>query len=160
MTFDMKDYAEWKEKIGKEKAEISKLELIKICSRIASAAAGSEGNAVGFLASTIELHKILNEFFPKQNDKARSPEEPDTPEETTDEETDETAEGMEYADLKGKLFKHAADAAHGFSAEFAAVDRLTAEAMQTAKHVALLSLISDTGLSDEYYEWLRAHDYE
>lgn len=49
MKINMKGYEKLKEKAHKEKAEISKTDLIKICCRIANAAAELEDETAGIL---------------------------------------------------------------------------------------------------------------
>ena len=73
---NMKKYEEWKEKAREEKTEISKTDLIKVCSRIANAAAKPEDETVGIIGASMETLKIIAEFFPEKEEK-KEKKEPD-----------------------------------------------------------------------------------
>lgn len=69
MKINMKSYEKLKEKAHKEKAEISKTDLIKVCCRIANAAAELEDETAGILNASMEMLKVLDEFFPEEEEK-------------------------------------------------------------------------------------------
>lgn len=68
MKINMKGYEELKEKAYKEKAEISKTDLIKVCCRIANAVAEPEDETAGIFNASMEMLKILDEFFPEKKE--------------------------------------------------------------------------------------------
>ena len=70
------NYEEWKEKVSKEKAEISKADLIKVCSRIANAASEPENETAGILNASMEMLKVLDEFFPEKKEEEPDAEKP------------------------------------------------------------------------------------
>lgn len=86
------------------------------------------------------------------------------PEELQDEGKCEEASDTElelkkrYDDLKCRLFTHAANGFLSLQAEVE--DQLTAKIRRSAKQMELLSLISETGLIDEYNEWLHENGYD
>ena len=61
MKINMKGYEELK-KAHKEKAEISKTDLIKVCCRIANAAAELEDETAGILNASIEMVLVLKRY--------------------------------------------------------------------------------------------------
>ena len=69
MISNMKKFEKWREKVSKEKTEISKADLIKVCSRIANAAAAPENETAGILNASLEMLKVLDEFFPEKEKK-------------------------------------------------------------------------------------------
>jgi hypothetical protein len=82
------------------------------------------------------------------------------PEESHEKEKYEEAPDVEfeekYDDLKCRLFTHAAN---GFlSLQVKIKDQRIAE-RRSAKYTELLLLISEAGLINEYYEWLRENGY-
>ena len=138
MTFSMKGYEEWKEKASKEKAEISKTDLIKVCSRIANIAAEPKSKAVGMLEASIETVKIIDEFFPGKKE-----EEPDA---------EKPAEKTELSALEKLLFEQTYLAV----TQYAAVS--SSEAYSGFK--ALHGLVIDAGLEEKYNFWKAANGYE
>ena len=131
------DYEEWKEKVSKEKAEISKADLIKVCSRIANAAA-PENETAGRFAASMEMLKVLDEFFPEKKE-----EEPDA---------EKPAEKTELRALKDLLFEQAHLAVEQYAAE------PSAEAY--GKFNALFGLVRDAGLEARYCAWKEEKGYE
>lgn len=65
-----------------------------------------------------------------------------------------TEKDAKFEDLKNLLFNHAADSRELFLGTDVENSR-TAEMRRSAKHEALISLISNAGLGFEYCEWLR-----
>jgi hypothetical protein len=132
------DYEEWKEKVSKEKAEISKADLIKVCSRIANAASEPENETAGILNASMEMLKVLDEFFPEKKE-----EEPDA---------EKSAEKTELMALKDLLFEQA----------HLAVEQYAAEHSEEAygKFNALFGLVRDAGLEARYCAWKEEKGYE
>lgn len=150
MKINMKDYEDWKERARSERAEISKTDLIKICCRIASVAAEPKNKAVGMLEASIETVKIIDEFFPE---KKKTEEKEDKAAEEPQEEKD-----AKYDDLKNRIFNHAASYKYPIAATVESLH--TTEIRRDAKHAALISLILNAGLAEEYHDWLRINGYE
>lgn len=148
MTFSMNGYEEWKEKNRNEKAEISKMDLIEACGRVAAAAAMPKDAGVGVVAASREIAKIIREFFPEKKEEEKEDKEAEEPQEEKNTEKD-----AKFEDLKNLLFNHAASYKYPIAAT---VENLrTTEIRSDAKHAALISLILNAGLGGEYREWLR-----
>lgn len=134
------DYEEWKEKVSKEKAEISKADLIKVCSRIANAASEPENETAGILNASMEMLKVLDEFFPEEEEKK---EEPDA---------EKPAEKTELSALEELLFErtHLRDVQY----------HTTPSAVSLRGYAVLGSLVRDAGLKEKYNFWKAANGYE
>lgn len=78
------------------------------------------------------------------------------PEETQEEKN--TEKDAKYEDLKNRIFNHAADYMFPIAPTVESIR--AAEIRRSAKYTALLLLISDAGLSEEYHDWLREKGYE
>lgn len=130
------NYEEWKEKVSKEKAEISKADLIKVCSRIANAAAEPENETAGILNASMEMLKVLDEFFPEKEEK--------------EEEKENKAE--ELSVLEELLFErtHLRDVQY----------QTTHSAVSLSRYTNLHSLIIDADLQKKYNFWKAANGYE
>ena len=146
MTFSMKGYEEWKEKASKEKAEISKTDLIKVCSRIANIAAEPKSKAVGMLEASIETVKIIDEFFPGKKE-----EEPDA---------EKPAEKTELSALEKLLFEQAYLAAAQCAAESSVVHHAAGSSGAYSSFKALYGLVMDAGLEEKYNFWKAVNGYE
>ena len=148
MKFSMNGYEEWKEKNRNEKAEISKMDLIEAFG-IAAAAAMPKDAGVGVVAASREIAKIIREFFPKKKED-KAAEEP--------QEEKNTEKDLKYDDLKNRIFNHAASYKYPIAATVESLN--TTEIRRDAKHAALISLILNAGLAEEYHDWLRINGYE
>lgn len=139
MKINMKGYEELK-KAHKEKAEISKTDLIKVCCRIANAAAELEDETAGILNASIEMIKVLDEFFPEEEEKK----------EETD--AEKPAEKTELSALEELLFErtHLRDVQH----------HTTLSAVSLSRYNNLHSLIIDADLKEKYNFWKTANGYE
>lgn len=138
MTFSLNGYEEWKEKNRNEKAEISKMDLIEACGRVAAAAAMPKDAGVGVVAASREIAKIIREFFPEKKE-----EEPDA---------EKPAEKTAPSALKELLFEQA----------HLAMEQYAAEPSEEAygKFKALYGLVRDAGLEEKYNFWKAANGYE
>lgn len=138
MTFSMNGYEEWKEKNRNEKAEISKMDLIEACGRVAAAAAMPKDAGVGVVAASREIAKIIREFFPKEKE-----EEPDA---------EKPAENTELSALEKLLFEQ----------RHLAVTQYPEESSPEAygRFKALRGLVIDAGLEEKYNFWKAANGYE
>ena len=137
MTFSMNGYEEWKEKNRNEKAEISKMDLIEACSRVANIAAEPKNKAVGILEASIEAVKIIDEFFPEKKEEEPGAEKP--------------AEKTELSALEKLLFEKT----------YLAVIQYAARSSESySRFKALYDLIRDAGLEARYYAWKEEKGYE
>lgn len=138
MKINMEGYEEWKEKANKEKAEISKTDFIKVCRRIANAAAEPENETAGILDASMEMLKILDEFFPEKKEEESDAEKP--------------AEKTELSALEELLFErtHLRDVQY----------HTTHSAVSLRGYAVLGSLVIDAGLKEKYNFWKAAHGYE
>lgn len=130
MKINMKGYEELKEKAHKEKAEISKTDLIKVCCRIANADAEPENESARILNVSMEMLRVLDEFFPEEEEKN---------------ETERSA-------LEEMLFErtHLRDVQY----------HTTLSAVSLSRYTTLHSLIIDADLKEKYNFWKAAHGYE
>lgn len=140
MKINMKGYEELKEKAHKEKAEISKTDLIKVCCRIANAAAELEDETAGILNASMEMLKVLDEFFREEEEKK----------EETD--AEKPAEKTELSALEELLFErtHLRDVQH----------HTTLSAVSLSRYNNLHSLIIDADLKEKYNFWKAVNGYE
>ncbi len=137
MKINMKCYEELK-KAHKEKAEISKTDLIKVCCRIANAAAELEDETAGILNASMEMLKVLDEFFPEKKE-----EEPDA---------EKPAEKTELSALEELLFErtHLRDVQY----------HRTYSRVSFGRYNNLHSLIIDADLKEKYNFWKAVNGYE
>lgn len=140
MKINMKGYEELKEKAYKEKAEISKTDPIKVCCRIANAAAELEDETAGILNASMEMLKVLDEFFTEEEEKK----------EETD--AEKPAEKTELSALEELLFErtHLRDVQH----------HTTLSAVSLSRYNNLHSLIIDADLKEKYNFWKAVNGYE
>lgn len=130
MKINMKGYEELKKKAHKEKAEISKTDLIKVCCRIANAAAEPENETAGILNVSMEMLKVLDEFFPEEEEKKET----------------------ELSALEELLFErtHLRDVQY----------HTTLSAVSLSRYTNLHSLIIDADLQEKYNFWKAVNGYE
>ena len=138
MISNMKKFEKWREKVSKEKTEISKADLIKVCSRIASAAAAPENETAGILNASMEMLKVLDEFFPEKKKEETDAEKP--------------AEKTELSALEELLFErtHLRDVQY----------HTTLSAVSISRYTNLHSLIIDADLQKKYNFWKAVNGYE
>lgn len=115
---------------------MTKMGLIDVCGRIASAAVESEDKAKGMAAASIEMVKIIDEFFPEKEEK--------------EEEKENKAE--ELSDLEKLLFgrTYLADVQY----------HRTYSRVSFGRYSSLYNLIIDAGLKEKYRLWKVARGYE
>lgn len=149
--FDTEDenFKEIKGKMANSKRMISRLDFTDAIGEVVGSALSAMvlSNDLHFanLIAAISAKKSLDKLFPEES---RDEEEKDTegvPD--TKQEPDKQSD-----DLKHLLFKDAALWSSPSKIEIE--DHRTAEIRRSAKQTALLSLIAEAGLTDEYREWL------
>ena len=103
------------------------------------------------LIAALDTKESLDKLFPEES---QDEEEKDTENVlNTKQET-----GKWSTDLKHRLFMHAAD--YRLPLQTTVENYKTEEQRRSAKYTALLSLILDAGLNDEYKEWLHENNYD
>lgn len=143
------DLKKFKEKMGNSKRMISMLDVAEAIEDAVSSAMSAmlltHNTACAGLMASIDAKKSLDKLFPEA---LRDEEEKDT------EGVPDTKQEPEKrsADLKHILFKNAAIWSSPSKIEIE--DHRTAEIRRSAKQTALLSMIAEAGLTDEYKEWL------
>ena len=102
------------------------------------------------LIAALDTKESLDKLFPEESqDEERDTENvPDMKQDT----------GKWSTDLKHRLFMRAAD--YRFPLQTTVENYKTEEQKRLAKYTALLSLISEAGLNDEYKEWLHENNYD
>ena len=117
------------------KISMTKKGLIDVCGRIAGAAAELEDKAKGMADASIEMVKIIDEFFPEKEEK---------------EEKENKAE--ELSDLEKLLFgrTYLADVQY----------HRTYSRVSFGRYSSLYNLIIDAGLKEKYRLWKVARGYE
>lgn len=146
MTFSMNGYEEWKEKNRNEKAEISKMDLIEACGRVAAAAAMPKDAGVGVVAASREIAKIIREFFPKKKE-----EEPDA---------EKPAENTELRALDELLFEQTHLAVEQYKTDSSVVHYVAESSAVYGRFKTLYGLVVDAGLEEKYKLWKAVHGYE
>lgn len=117
------------------KIRMTKLGLIDVCGRIASAAAEPGDKIKGMADASVEMVKIINELFPEKEEK---------------EEKENKAE--ELNDLEKLLFRRAYLAYVQY--------HTTLSAVSLSQYTNLRSLIIDARLNEKYNLWKVACGYE
>lgn len=139
------------EKLGNEKTMISKAQLVSAISDVvtttlvATVPIGTSIQACAIAAA--ETKRVLDDFFLAGEPEKKTEDVPDT------------EKDAKFDDLKNLLFNHAADSREPLLGTEVENNR-TAEMRRSAKHAALLSLILNAGLIEEYREWMRENGYE
>ena len=138
------------EKLGNEKTMISKAQLASAISDVvtttlvATVPIGTSIQACAIAAA--ETKRVLDDFFLAGEPEKKTEDVPDT------------EKDAKFDDLKHLLFKSAA--IWSLPSKTVIEDQRTAEIRRSAKYTALLLLISDAGLAEEYHDWLRENGYE
>lgn len=117
------------------KISMTKIGLIDVCGRIAGAAAEPEDKAKGMADASIEMVKIIDEFFPEKEEK---------------EEKENKAE--ELSDLEKLLFRRTYLADVQYHSTFSNVS--------LSRYAILRSMVTDAGLKEKYRLWKAARGYE
>lgn len=140
MKINMKCYEELK-KAHKEKAEVSKTDLIKVCCRIANAAAELENETAGILNASMEMLKVLDEFFPEKKEEDPHAEKP--------------AEKTELSALEELIFEKAHLATVNCKEVCSDISDI-----RYGKFLESHDLIRDAGLQEKYNFWKAVNGYE
>lgn len=149
--FDNEDesFKKFKGKMGNDKRMISKLDVAYTIGNAISVATSAMvlSNDVHYAnaIAALDTKKSLDKLSPEEShEKEKCEEAPDVELE------------KKYDDLKCRLFTHAANGFLSFQVKIK--DQRIAE-RRSAKYTELLLLMSEAGLINEYYEWLRENGY-
>lgn len=118
------------------KISMTKMGLIDVCGRIAGAAAELEDKAKGMADASIEMVKIIDEFFPEKEEK----------------EEDKENKAEELSDLEKLLFGRTYLADVQYHSTFSNVS--------LSRYAILRSMVTDAGLKEKYRLWKAARGYE
>lgn len=138
------------EKLGNEKTMISKAQLASAISDVvtttlvATVPIGTSIQACAIAAA--ETKRVLDDFFLAGEPEKKTEDVPDT------------EKDAKFDDLKNRIFNHAASYKYPIAATVESLN--TTEIRRDAKHAALISLILNAGLAEEYHDWLKKNGYE
>lgn len=155
--FDNEDeiFKKVKEDMRNCKRMISKLD-------VAEAIGSAVASATSAMALTNDAHhaNLMGALDTKRSLDKLFPEESQDEEEKDTENVLNTKQdtGKWSTDLKHRLFMRAAD--YRLPLQTTVENYKTEEQRRSAKYTALLSLILDAGLNDEYKEWLHENNYD
>lgn len=148
----MKDFDTMEKELGEKRVVISALDFANEAVAIATAAIDmmsiTQSKGLAIAAASMKLCEALSKLFPEEPQEEKEDKAAEEPQEEKNTEKD-----AKFEDLKNRIFNHAA----GYMSPIAAtVESLrTAEIRRSAKYTALLSLILNAGLAEEYHDWLR-----
>lgn len=154
---DFKDFDTMEKELGEKRGVISALDFANEVVAITAAAIDvmslTQSRGLATAAAAMKTSEALSKLFPEELQEEKEDKAAEEPQEEKSTEKD-----SKYDDLKNRIFNHAADY---MSPIAPTVESLrAAEIRRSAKYTALLLLISDAGLSDEYHDWLRGKGYE
>lgn len=138
---DFKDFDTMEKELKEKRGVISAFDFAKEAVAIAivaiDVATGTRNKELADAFATMKLDEAVSKLFPEEPQEEKN-----------------TEKDAKFEDLKNLLFNHAADSREPFLGTDVENSR-TAEMRRSAKHEALISLISNAGLGFEYCEWLR-----
>lgn len=141
----MKDFDTMEKELGEKRGVISALDFANEAVAISTAAIDTmsltHSWGLATTAAAMKTSEALSKLFPEEPQEEKN-----------------TEKDAKYEDLKNRIFSHAAGYILPVNTEVE--NHATAEIRRSAKYVALLLLIADAGLRDEYLEWLRENGYE
>lgn len=138
---EFKDFDTMEKELKEKRGVISAFDFANEAVAIATAAIDmmslTQSRGLAVTAASMETSEALSKLFPEEPQEEKN-----------------TEKDAKFEDLKNLLFNHAADSRESFLGTGVENSR-TAEMRRSAKHEALISLISNAGLGFEYCEWLR-----
>lgn len=151
---DFKDFDTMEKELGEKRRVISALDFAKEAVAIAivaiDVAAVTRNKELADAIAAMKLDEAVSKLFPEESQ--------DEEEDKAAEEPQEEKEPEKTVDLKQMLFNHAASYKYPIAATVESLN--TTEIRRDAKHAALISLILNAGLAEEYHDWLRKNGYE
>lgn len=141
----MKDFDTMEKEFGEKRGVISALDFANEAVAIAivaiDVATGTRNKELADAFAAMKLDEAVSKLFPEEPQEEKS-----------------TEKDLKYDDLKNRIFNHAASYKYPIAATVESLN--TTEIRRDAKHAALISLILNAGLAEEYHDWLRKNGYE
>ena len=152
-----KDFDTMEKELGEKRVVISALDFANEVVAITTAAIDmmsiTQSKGLAIAAASMKLCEALSKLFPEETQEEKEDKAAEEPQEEKNTEKD-----SKYDDLKNRIFNHAADYMSPIAPTVESLN--TTEIRRDAKHAALVSLILNAGLADEYHDWLRKNGYE
>lgn len=143
---DFKDFDTMEKELGEKRGVISALDFAKEAVAIAivaiDVAAVTRNKELADAIAAMKLDEAVSKLFPEEPQEEKN-----------------TEKDAKFEDLKNLLFTHATSYRVPIPVTAVAYSS-TAETRRTAKYWALLALISNAGLAEEYNEWLEGNVHE
>lgn len=141
----MNDFDMMEKELGEKRRVISALDFANEAVAITTAAIDgmslTQSRGLATAAAAMKTSEALSKLFPEEPQEEKN-----------------TEKDAKFDDLKNRIFNHAASYKYPIAAT---VENLnTTEIRRDAKHAALISLILNAGLAEEYHDWLRKNGYE
>lgn len=154
---DFKDFDTMEKELGEKRGVISALDFVNEVVAITAAAIDvmslTQSRGLVTAAAAMKTSEALSKLFPEEPQEEKEDKAAEEPQEERNTEKD-----AKYDDLKNRIFNHAASYKYPIAATVESLH--TTEIRRDAKHAALISLILNAGLAEEYHDWLRINGYE
>mgnify|MGYP004612302355 CR=1 FL=1 len=141
----MKDFDTMEKELREKRVVVSALDFANEVVAITTAAIDmmsiTQSKGLSIAAASMKLCEALSKLFPEEPQEEKSAE-----------------KDAKYEDLKNRLFYHTNECS--LPIQVTVENHSTAEIRRSAKHTALLFLISDAGLMGEYHKWLEGNVHE
>ena len=154
---DFKYFDTAEKELGEKRGVISALdftnEVVAIATAAIDVAAATRSKELADAIAAMKMNEAVRKLFteePQEEKEDKAAEEP--------QEEKNTEKDSKYDDLKNRIFNHAASYKYPIAATVESLN--TTEIRRDAKHAALISLILNAGLAEEYHDWLRKNGYE
>lgn len=138
---DFKDFDTIEKELGEKRGVISALDFANEAVAITTAAIDvmsiTQSNGLAIAVASMKTSEAVSKLFPEEPQEEKN---------------------TKYDDLKNRIFNHAAGYKYPIAATVESLN--TTEIRRDAKHAALISLILNAGLAEEYHDWLRKNGYE
>lgn len=154
---DFKDFDTMEKELGEKRGVISALDFANEVVAITTAAINvmslTQSRGLATTVAAMKTSEALSKLFPEESQEEKEDKAAEEPQEEKNTEKD-----LKYDDLKNRIFNHAASYKYPIAATVESLN--TTEIRRDAKHAALISLILNAGLAEEYHDWLRKNGYE
>lgn len=138
---EFKDFDTMEKELKEKRGVISAFDFANEAVAIAivaiDVATGTRNKELADAFAAMKLDEALSKLFPEEPQEEKN---------------------TKYEDLKNQIFNHAASYKYPIAATVESLN--TTEIRRDAKHAALISLILNAGLAEEYHDWLRKNGYE
>ena len=153
----MKDFDTMEKELREKRVVISALDFANGVVAITTAAIDvmslTQSKELATAVAAMKTSEALSKLFPEEPQDEKEDKAAEEPQEEKNTEKD-----SKYDDLKNRIFNHAASYKYPIAATVESLN--TTEIRRDAKHAALVSLILNAGLAEEYHDWLRKNGYE